>query len=103
MWRRLRTLAPALQRAAAAAAPAASSSVVARAAPISSAARAFHRTSPLLSGDKPAKVEDVMPIATGLEREELEAELQGKKRFDMDPPVGPFGTKVRDTLTAFSF
>jgi len=35
-----------------------------------------------------------MPIATGLEREELEAELQGKKRFDMDPPVGPFGTKV---------
>ncbi|GJM93934.1 hypothetical protein PR202_ga10532 [Eleusine coracana subsp. coracana] len=56
MWRRLRTLAPALQRAAAAAAaPAASSSVVARAAPISSAARAFHRTSPLLSGDKPVK------------------------------------------------
>ncbi|KAL5654644.1 hypothetical protein ACJX0J_033963, partial [Zea mays] len=42
--------------------------------------------------DKPApsKVEDVMPIATGLEREELEAELQGKKRFDMDPAVGPF-------------
>jgi hypothetical protein len=30
------------------------------------------------AGDKPAptKVEDVMPIATGLEREELEAELQ---------------------------
>lgn len=77
-------------------------------------------------------VEDVMPIATGLEREELEAELevnlvrsffsfssfwikcwfldlvtlmrcffllnffifQGKKRFETDPPVGPFGTKV---------
>ncbi|RWW28184.1 hypothetical protein GW17_00007354, partial [Ensete ventricosum] len=38
-------------------------------------------------------VEDVMPIATGLEREELEAELEGKKRFDMDAPVGPFGTK----------
>uniref|UniRef100_A0A804KPZ6 Uncharacterized protein n=2 Tax=Musa acuminata subsp. malaccensis TaxID=214687 RepID=A0A804KPZ6_MUSAM len=34
-----------------------------------------------------------MPIATGLEREELEAELEGKKRFDMDAPVGPFGTK----------
>jgi len=34
-----------------------------------------------------------MPIATGLEREEIEAELQGKKRFDMDAPVGPFGTK----------
>ncbi|PAN25878.1 hypothetical protein PAHAL_4G331100 [Panicum hallii] len=39
------------------------------------------------------RVEDVMPIATGLEREEIEAELQGKKRFDMDAPVGPFGTK----------
>lgn len=72
-----------------------------------------------------------MPIATGLEREEIEAELQvpprgcfaaasflrtsylwvknikfcwiwfvfsvqGKKRFDMDAPVGPFGTKVGD-------
>ncbi|CAN6191384.1 unnamed protein product [Urochloa humidicola] len=39
------------------------------------------------------RVEDVMPIATGLEREEIEAELQGMKRFDMDAPVGPFGTK----------
>ncbi|KAK1259818.1 hypothetical protein QJS04_geneDACA005602 [Acorus gramineus] len=39
------------------------------------------------------KVEDVMPIATGSEREEIEAELEGKKRFDMDAPVGPFGTK----------
>ncbi|BAF18685.1 putative cytochrome c oxidase subunit 5b-like [Oryza sativa Japonica Group] len=39
------------------------------------------------------RVEDVMPIATGLEREEIAAELQGKKRFDMDAPVGPFGTK----------
>ncbi|THU48311.1 hypothetical protein C4D60_Mb09t24900 [Musa balbisiana] len=47
------------------------------------------------SGDGSLKksVEDVMPIATGLEREELEAELEGKKRFDMDAPVGPFGTK----------
>ncbi|KAF8676049.1 hypothetical protein HU200_047554 [Digitaria exilis] len=91
MWRRVQTLAPALRKAATAAAAAS------RAAPLSSAAAAFRRTSPLLSGgaagDKPAKVEDVMPIATGLEREELEAELQGKKRFDMDPTVGPFGTK----------
>ncbi|KAK1282826.1 hypothetical protein QJS10_CPB22g01082 [Acorus calamus] len=39
------------------------------------------------------KLEDVMPIATGFEREEIEAELEGKKRFDMDAPVGPFGTK----------
>ncbi|XP_031480342.1 cytochrome c oxidase subunit 5b-1, mitochondrial-like [Nymphaea colorata] len=39
------------------------------------------------------RVEDVMPIATGHEREELEAELEGGKRFDMDAPTGPFGTK----------
>ncbi|CAL9130057.1 unnamed protein product [Musa textilis] len=44
-------------------------------------------------GSLKKSVEDVMPIATGLEREELEAELEGKKRFDMDAPVGPFGTK----------
>nr|GMC77676.1 putative cytochrome C oxidase subunit 5B-like [Ipomoea batatas] len=40
------------------------------------------------------RVEDVMPIATGHEREELEAELQGKKILDIDFPEGPFGTKV---------
>ncbi|VAH77492.1 unnamed protein product [Triticum turgidum subsp. durum] len=95
MWRRLQTLAPALRRAAAAAG-AAPSPASARAAPLSTAVAAFRRTGLLLSADKPAasgtSVEDVMPIATGLEREELEAELQGKKRFDMDPPVGPFGT-----------
>ncbi|CAN6341044.1 unnamed protein product [Urochloa humidicola] len=77
MWRRLQTLAPSLRRAAAGAATSSSS---ARAAPLSTAPAAFRRTSPLLSSpdDKPAptKVEDVMPIATGLEREELEAELQ---------------------------
>ncbi|CAN6483135.1 unnamed protein product [Victoria cruziana] len=39
------------------------------------------------------RVEDIMPIATGHEREELQAELEGKKRFDMDAPTGPFGTK----------
>ncbi|XP_058112694.1 cytochrome c oxidase subunit 5b-1, mitochondrial [Magnolia sinica] len=39
------------------------------------------------------RVEDIMPIATGHEREELEAELEGARRFDMDTPVGPFGTK----------
>ncbi|MQL88860.1 hypothetical protein Taro_021432 [Colocasia esculenta] len=63
----------------------------------------FHRTSPLFASDAGAgkadtvtkkSVEDVMPIATGLEREELEADLEGRKRFDMDAPVGPFGTKV---------
>ncbi|XP_059459310.1 cytochrome c oxidase subunit 5b-1, mitochondrial [Corylus avellana] len=39
------------------------------------------------------RVEDVMPIATGHEREELEAELKGKPILDIDFPVGPFGTK----------
>lgn len=30
----------------------------------------------MISVDKPKRVEDVMPIATGHEREEIEAELQ---------------------------
>ncbi|KQK08692.1 putative cytochrome c oxidase subunit 5b-like [Brachypodium distachyon] len=94
MWRRLQTLAPALRRAAVAAGTG-PTPATARAAPLSTAAAAFRRTAPLFSADKPATptVEDIMPIATGLEREELEGELQGKKRFDMDAPVGPFGTK----------
>ncbi|KAK4354438.1 hypothetical protein RND71_026632 [Anisodus tanguticus] len=43
------------------------------------------------------KVEDVMPIATGHEREELEAELQGKDILDINFPEGPFGTKLKST------
>ncbi|KAA8541878.1 hypothetical protein F0562_023030 [Nyssa sinensis] len=39
------------------------------------------------------RVEDVMPIATGHEREELEAELEGRKVLDIDFPEGPFGTQ----------
>ncbi|CAM8955002.1 unnamed protein product [Rhodiola kirilowii] len=39
------------------------------------------------------KVEDVMPIATGHEREELEAELEGRDILEINHPVGPFGTK----------
>uniref|UniRef100_A0A7N0UWL3 Cytochrome c oxidase subunit Vb n=1 Tax=Kalanchoe fedtschenkoi TaxID=63787 RepID=A0A7N0UWL3_KALFE len=39
------------------------------------------------------RVEDVMPIATGHEREELEAELEGRDILEIDHPVGPFGTK----------
>ncbi|KAI3463380.1 hypothetical protein Pfo_020043 [Paulownia fortunei] len=38
-------------------------------------------------------VEDVMPIATGHEREELEAELKGKDVLEINYPSGPFGTK----------
>ncbi|XP_056842143.1 cytochrome c oxidase subunit 5b-1, mitochondrial isoform X1 [Raphanus sativus] len=46
-------------------------------------------------GTTPAtkKVEDVMPIATGHEKEELEAELEGRRLLDIDFPEGPFGTK----------
>ncbi|GLT71698.1 hypothetical protein SLA2020_436970 [Shorea laevis] len=40
------------------------------------------------------RVEEINPIATGHEREELEAELQGRKILeDFNNPVGPFGTK----------
>ncbi|KAF8090029.1 hypothetical protein N665_0490s0025 [Sinapis alba] len=39
------------------------------------------------------KVEDVMAIATGHEKEELEAELEGRRLLDIDFPEGPFGTK----------
>ncbi|CAH9147068.1 unnamed protein product [Cuscuta epithymum] len=39
------------------------------------------------------RVEDVMPIATGHEREEIQAELEGKQLLDINYPEGPFGTK----------
>ncbi|KAH6758309.1 Rubredoxin-like superfamily protein [Perilla frutescens var. frutescens] len=39
------------------------------------------------------RVDDVMPIATGHEREELEAELQGNDILEINHPSGPFGTK----------
>ncbi|CAN8269291.1 unnamed protein product [Cochlearia groenlandica] len=47
------------------------------------------------SGEALAKkmVEDVMPIATGHEKEELEAEMEGRKLLDINFPEGPFGTK----------
>ncbi|PPE00688.1 hypothetical protein GOBAR_DD02286 [Gossypium barbadense] len=45
------------------------------------------------------RVEDVMPIATGHERKELQAELEGKKILeDVNNPVGPFGTKLKVEL-----
>ncbi|KAI3775032.1 hypothetical protein L1987_49600 [Smallanthus sonchifolius] len=46
------------------------------------------------SGNVSKKVEDVMPIATGHEREELEAELEGRDILDINFPEGPFGTKA---------
>ncbi|KAL9232036.1 hypothetical protein vseg_007185 [Gypsophila vaccaria] len=45
-----------------------------------------------VSKPKP-KVEEVMPIATGHEREELEAELEGRDILEINHPEGPFGTK----------
>ncbi|XWS20385.1 hypothetical protein CRYUN_Cryun31cG0096500 [Craigia yunnanensis] len=48
------------------------------------------------------RVEDVMPIATGHEREELAVELEGKKILeDVNNPVGPFGTKVSMCCNVF--
>ncbi|GAA0139016.1 hypothetical protein Leryth_011729 [Lithospermum erythrorhizon] len=44
------------------------------------------------------RVEDVMPIATGHEREELQAELEGRQILDTDFPVGPFGTKEKPAV-----
>ncbi|XP_023528417.1 cytochrome c oxidase subunit 5b-1, mitochondrial-like [Cucurbita pepo subsp. pepo] len=59
-------------------------------APVSLFARYYASDS---AGTGVKKVEDVMPIATGHEREELEASLQGKDILDINHPVGPFGTK----------
>ncbi|CAA2989837.1 cytochrome c oxidase subunit 5b-like [Olea europaea subsp. europaea] len=54
----------------------------------------FYRLFSTESGNVVKRVEDVMPIATGHEREEIEAELQGKDILEIDHPSGPFGTKV---------
>ncbi|KAG1335577.1 Cytochrome c oxidase subunit 5b-2, mitochondrial [Cocos nucifera] len=59
----------------------------------------FQKTTLLFSADSgnaslKKRVEDVMPIATGNERDEIEAEIEGRKIFvSMEAPVGPFGTK----------
>lgn len=47
--------------------------------------------------------EEDLGIATGLELEELLAEREGKKRFDLDPPRGPFGTKENPALIPSKF
>ncbi|KAK9149709.1 hypothetical protein Scep_008466 [Stephania cephalantha] len=46
-----------------------------------------------VAANKGKTVEDVMPIATGHEREEIEAEIQGRDLYAIDNPAGPFGTK----------
>ncbi|KAK6912170.1 Cytochrome c oxidase, subunit Vb [Dillenia turbinata] len=53
---------------------------------------------------KPKKrVEDIMPIATGHEREELEAELEGRNILDIDDNTGPFGTKEAPAIVRSYF
>ncbi|XP_042511467.1 cytochrome c oxidase subunit 5b-1, mitochondrial-like isoform X2 [Macadamia integrifolia] len=70
---------------------------------------AFQRTAPLFSNqfssesgavlsNEKKRVEDVMPIATGHEREELEAELEGRRVLEIDYPEGPFGTKEAPSI-----
>ncbi|CAM0912724.1 unnamed protein product [Alopecurus aequalis] len=90
MWKRATSLLLARRSALAYRAPAIAGSTGASAGALRRAPVFF---STLDAGQVRTRVEDVMPIATGHEREEIEAELQGKKRFDMDAPVGPFGTK----------
>ncbi|VFQ87347.1 unnamed protein product [Cuscuta campestris] len=97
MWRRLSIQllrsAPKSGRFAAAAAPSSSASSFAAALrpSVSVQSRGFGADS--ASGAVKKRVEDVMPIATGHEREEIEAELEGKKLLDINYPEGPFGTK----------
>ncbi|KAL5698154.1 Cytochrome c oxidase subunit 5b-2 [Ranunculus cassubicifolius] len=55
--------------------------------------RQFSSDSDTILSKGKLKVEDVMPIATGHEREELEAELEGRDLLDINHPAGPFGTK----------
>ncbi|GMJ14252.1 hypothetical protein like AT1G80230 [Hibiscus trionum] len=96
MWRRLltsqlKTLATAPCRSAPRTAPFPSKSNVSSSPSVYLLTRHFSAAS---AESVVKKVEDVMPIATGHEREELEAELQGKKILeDVNNSIGPFGTK----------
>ncbi|XP_033148727.1 cytochrome c oxidase subunit 5b-1, mitochondrial-like isoform X2 [Brassica rapa] len=49
------------------------------------------------------KVEDVMPIATRHEKEEIEVELEGRRLLDMDFPEGLFGTKEAPAIVKSSY
>ncbi|KAK6787487.1 hypothetical protein RDI58_016012 [Solanum bulbocastanum] len=99
MWRRLsshvRTLSPLRSTAKSNRLSAAATSTS-----LSSSPAPFRPTVPFISrhfstasANVVKKVEDVMPIATGHEREELEAEIQGKDLLAINFPEGPFGTK----------
>ncbi|XP_050234118.1 cytochrome c oxidase subunit 5b-1, mitochondrial isoform X2 [Mercurialis annua] len=62
---------------------------------VSPSSSIFHRyfSAEAADGAVKKRVEDIMPIATGHEKEELESELQGKDILEINFPVGPFGTK----------
>ncbi|XP_050382177.1 cytochrome c oxidase subunit 5b-2, mitochondrial-like isoform X2 [Argentina anserina] len=101
MWRRilssaqLRTLALATSSTAAAAVTASSAAdrfLLAKSLP-----RFFSATTPVDTALK-KKVEEIMPIATGHELEELAAEVQGKDILEINHPVGPFGTKEEPAI-----
>ncbi|KAB1204585.1 Cytochrome c oxidase subunit 5b-2, mitochondrial [Morella rubra] len=61
----------------------------------------FSPQAPSPSGKK--NVEDVMPIATGHEREELEAGLEGRNILEINYPVGAFGTKEAPAIVKSFF
>ncbi|KAL3824314.1 hypothetical protein ACJIZ3_020343 [Penstemon smallii] len=91
MWRRLaiqlRTIAPARS----------ATKTIRHAVPAPESIRCsfpiFSRHLNTQSGNVTKRVDDIMPIATGHEREELEADLQGKDILEINYPSGPFGTK----------
>ncbi|KAL3639712.1 hypothetical protein CASFOL_014680 [Castilleja foliolosa] len=95
MWRRLATQARTIGAARCAATPA--RCTVGLTAPSnilrSSAAISRHLSTVSVGNTTTIKVQDIMPIATGHEREELEAALKGKDLLEIDYPEGPFGTK----------
>ncbi|KAK6914980.1 Cytochrome c oxidase, subunit Vb [Dillenia turbinata] len=100
MWRRLSTTLQTLARSKPYhfSAAAANRSLISGSSPTAPASSLSSILSRHFSADsdvsKPNKrVEDIMPIATGHEREELEAELEGRNILDIDDNTGPFGTK----------
>eukprot|EP00271_Cylindrocystis_brebissonii_P015912 TRINITY_DN38990_c0_g1_i1.p1 TRINITY_DN38990_c0_g1~~TRINITY_DN38990_c0_g1_i1.p1 ORF type:complete len:171 (+),score=28.21 TRINITY_DN38990_c0_g1_i1:161-673(+) len=51
------------------------------------------KDAPKVADESSALLPEDYELATGLEREEIEAKLQGTERFETAPPRGPFGTK----------
>ncbi|WVZ00194.1 hypothetical protein V8G54_026263 [Vigna mungo] len=49
------------------------------------------------------RVEDVVPIATGHEREEIQASLEGRDILEINHPEGPFGTKEAPAIVKSYF